>query len=250
VIKDKNIVCISSIDWDFLWQGHQEIMTRFARNGNRVLFIENTGVRAPRIRDLGRIRSRIANWRKGVHGIRKIEEGLYVYSPIVLPFPYLRIARFINKKLIFAVLFKWLKTVNFSEPIVWTFLPTGLSIDLINKIDPAVLIYYCIDSFQASSKDARKVKKTEETKAEEQNAVDDLEVYRRNMSMVAGTRRVPQFEQAPFPTVSDRLAKTLYLVERHLLGRRPPEVKMTGPTSTPGTGTGTGTATKKPDESE
>lgn len=161
MLKNENIICISSIDWDFIWQGHQEIMTRFARNGNRVLFVENTGVRVPAIRDLGRIRSRLKNWKSGVNGIRKVEEGLYVYSPLVLPFPYLRIARFINKKLMFSVLLKWLKAVGFNEPIAWVFLPTGLSLDLVDKIEPKVLIYYCIDSFEASSKDARRILKTE-----------------------------------------------------------------------------------------
>ncbi len=43
MLKNENIICISSIDWNFVWQGHQEIMSTFARNGNRVLFIENTG---------------------------------------------------------------------------------------------------------------------------------------------------------------------------------------------------------------
>lgn len=162
MLKNEDIICISSIDWDFLWQGHQEVMTRLARNGNRVLFIENTGVRAPRISDIGRIRKRIANWKRGVRGIRKIEDSLYVYSPLVFPFPYLKIARLINNRLIFSVLFRWLKTVGFTEPLVWAFLPTGLTLDLIAKIEPKVLIYYCIDSFQASSKDARKVKRTEE----------------------------------------------------------------------------------------
>lgn len=161
MLKNEDIICISSIDWDFIWQGHQEIMTRLARNGNRVLFIENTGVRVPTLKDAGRIKKRFANWRKGVYGIRKIEDGLYVYSPLVLPFPYLKIARFVNKKLMFSVLFKWLKVVGFREPIVWTFLPTGLSLDLINEIEPKILIYYCIDSFQASSKDAQKIKFSE-----------------------------------------------------------------------------------------
>jgi len=161
MLKNEDIICISSIDWDFIWQGHQEIMTRLARTGNRVLFIENTGVRMPGIRDFKRIKNRILNWRKGVHGVRKIEEGLYVYSPLVFPFPYWKIARFINKRLMFSVLMKWLKAVGFSEPVVWTFLPTGLSLDLIEELQPKVLIYYCIDSFQASSKDAEKIKQTE-----------------------------------------------------------------------------------------
>jgi len=161
MLKNEDIICISSIDWDFIWQGHQEIMTRLARQGNRVLFIENTGVRVPNIRDIGRIKKRLLNWKSGVHGIRKVEDRLYVYSPLVLPFPYLRIARFLNKWLMFSVLFKWLKAVGFSEPIVWTFLPTGLSLDIIGGIDPKILIYYCIDSFEASSKNARKIKNTE-----------------------------------------------------------------------------------------
>jgi uncharacterized SAM-binding protein YcdF (DUF218 family) len=162
MLKNEDIICISSIDWDFIWQGHQEIMTRFARAGNRVLFIENTGVRAPTFKDIGRLRNRLRNWRSGVHGIRKIEEGLYVYSPLVLPFPYLKIARFFNKRLMLSVLLRWLKAVGFKEPIVWTFLPTGLTLDLIDEIEPKALIYYCIDSFEASSKDAKKVKRTEE----------------------------------------------------------------------------------------
>src|SRR3990167_8933968 len=106
MLKNEDIICISSIDWDFIWQGHQEIMTKLARGGNRVLFIENTGARTPSFKDLGRIKNRIYNWRKGIHGIRKIEDGLYVYSPLVLPFPYSKIARSINKRLVFSVLMK------------------------------------------------------------------------------------------------------------------------------------------------
>jgi len=50
--RKPDIVCVSSIDWDFIWQGHQEIMSTLAASGNRVLFVENTGVRAPSIREL------------------------------------------------------------------------------------------------------------------------------------------------------------------------------------------------------
>ena len=59
-----DILCISSIDWDFIWQGHQEIMSTLAAEGHRVLFVENTGVRSPNLRDLPRLRQRIRNWWK------------------------------------------------------------------------------------------------------------------------------------------------------------------------------------------
>ena len=162
MLKGENIICISSIDWDFIWQGHQEIMSTFAKAGNRVLFIETTGVRIPKIKDLPRIKKRIANWFRGVKGIRKIEEGLYVLSPIVLPFPYSRIARRINRSLLFPILERWMRTMGFNIPIIWTFLPNGISLDVIDFLPKKLIIYYCIDNFAVSSSLARKIKTTED----------------------------------------------------------------------------------------
>jgi len=160
MIRNQSIICISSIDWDFIWQGHQEIMSTLAKNGNRVLFIENTGVRLPGIKDIPRIKNRVKNWLKGVKGIRKETENLYVFSPLVLPFPYSKFARFINRHLILSVLNKWIKVVDFSNPIVWTFLPTPLSIDIADSITRKLFIYYCIDNFSVSSISAKKIKKS------------------------------------------------------------------------------------------
>src|SRR5262245_41845661 len=87
-----DILCISSIDWDFIWQGHQEIMSTLAASGRRVLFLENTGVRPLRFRDLPRLRRRLRNWSKGPGGFREERPNLFVLSPIVLPGPYSRIA--------------------------------------------------------------------------------------------------------------------------------------------------------------
>ena len=79
MLSGETILCISSIDWDFNWQVHQEVMSALARQGNRVLFLENTGVRAPTFRDLPRLQRRLRNWRSGVRGFRQEGEGLVVY---------------------------------------------------------------------------------------------------------------------------------------------------------------------------
>lgn len=161
MLKNENIICISSIDWDFIWQGHQEIMSSLAKNGNCVLFIENTGVRSPGIRDFRRIKSRLKNWFSGIKGIRKIQDNLYVYSPIIVPFPYLRIAVWFNSYYILFILKRWTKAVNFSNPIIWTFLPTPLSLSLIENVTYKLLIYYCIDNFTTSSTAAKKISTSE-----------------------------------------------------------------------------------------
>ena len=161
MFKNEKIICISSIDWDFIWQGHQEVMSTLAREGNCVLFIENTGVRAPRVKDIPRIKNRVKNWFKGVKGIRKEMENLYIFSPLVLPFPYFRFARYINRYLILPILKKWMKVMNFNDPIIWTFLPTPLSLDIIDNLGKKLVIYYCIDNFSVSSVSAKKIKRSE-----------------------------------------------------------------------------------------
>jgi uncharacterized SAM-binding protein YcdF (DUF218 family)/glycosyltransferase involved in cell wall biosynthesis len=157
-----DIICISSIDWDFIWQGHQEIMSRLAADGHRVLFVENTGVRQLRVSDLGRIRDRIRNWWRSTNGFRQQRANLFIHSPLVLPLPYSRIARWINRHLMVRSLTRWMRAAGFSRPIVWTFLPTPLVLDVIRQLEPVLTIYHCVDEFAASSAEARRIVSSEE----------------------------------------------------------------------------------------
>jgi hypothetical protein len=161
-VTPHDVICISSIDWDFIWQGHQEIMTRLAAAGHRVLFIENTGVRPPRMSDLPRVMSRVRNWRRGTKGFREERANLFVHSPIVVPLPYSRIAQWLNRTILMRGINRWMRAVGVTRPVVWTFLPTPLARDLIAAIGPALTIYYCIDDLASSSHEARKIAKSEQ----------------------------------------------------------------------------------------
>ncbi len=162
VPQGRDILCFSSIDWQFIWQGHQEIMSILAANGQRVLFVENTGVRAPSIRDLPRVRQRILNWWRGTKGFRRERDNLFVYSPLLLPFPYSSMVRRLNRFLLTRALRRWMRAADFGRPIVWTFLPTPLVRDVIPRLDPLVSIYYCIDDFASSSPGARRITTSED----------------------------------------------------------------------------------------
>jgi len=156
-----DVLCISSIDWDFIWQGHQEIMSTLAERGCRVLFVENTGVRAPKVRDLPRLGRRLRNWWRGTNGFREERRNLFVYSPLVLPLPYSRFARWINRWLLLRALRRWMRVTGFYRPVAWTFLPTPLALDLIDGIDAQLTIYYCIDDLASSSAGARRIASSE-----------------------------------------------------------------------------------------
>ena len=115
MLTGHDVICISSIDWDFIWQGHQQIMSTLAAHGNRVLFIENTGVRPPRLSDLPRLRSRIARWWRSTAGFREERKHLYVLSPLLLPLPYSRLALLINRRLLLGAIRRWMR-VRFGAP--------------------------------------------------------------------------------------------------------------------------------------
>lgn len=161
MLRNQNIICFSSIDWDFVWQGHQEIMSTLAKNNNKVFFIENTGIRVPNIKDIPRIKNRLKNWFRGIKGIRKEADNLYIFSPLILPFPYFRVARWINRLLILSVMEKWMKVLDFTDPIIWVFLPTGFVLDLVDNINKKLLIYYCLDNFKLVSPATKRVEKYE-----------------------------------------------------------------------------------------
>jgi uncharacterized SAM-binding protein YcdF (DUF218 family)/glycosyltransferase involved in cell wall biosynthesis len=157
----RDIVCLSTIDWDFIWQTHQELMSAFAEQGSRVLFIENTGVRSPRLRDMPRMMSRLRNWWRGTQGFRREGPNLFVLSPLVIPLPYSRIARVVNRALIGRAVRRWMKAAGFRRPIVWTFLATPIVHDVVVTIDPELVVYHCLDDFASSSREARRIATSE-----------------------------------------------------------------------------------------
>jgi glycosyltransferase involved in cell wall biosynthesis len=160
-LAGERIVCISSIDWDFNWQGHHEIMAALASEGSRVLFVENTGVRAPQLRDLPRLAQRLRNWRLGTGGLRLEQANLSIYSPLILPFPYSRATRRINRTLLMRIIRRWLCAAGGPRPIAWTFLPTPLAREAIARIDAELVVYFCVDDLPSSSPGARRVAPSE-----------------------------------------------------------------------------------------
>jgi glycosyltransferase involved in cell wall biosynthesis len=166
-----DVICFSSIDWDLLWQGHHEIAVTLAARGHRVLFVENTGVRHPGLRDMPRLRQRIRNWRRGVRGFRQERENLVVYSPLLLPFPYSSVARRVNHALLLRALRSWGGPAGSGQAIVWTFLPTPLVHDLIRGLEPALSIYYCVNDFASSSRAAVRITPSETRLFEEADLV-------------------------------------------------------------------------------
>jgi glycosyltransferase involved in cell wall biosynthesis len=152
-LQGKSVLCLSTISWDFLWQRHQELMSRLARDGNQVLYVEPLGIRTPGLQDLSRIARRIRHrFQAGRQGVRRAGRGLYIHDPIIFPFHGSRINDVLNEIIVTRTLKGIIKRLGFVEPIIWTYLPTPLALSVIDEIVHKLLIYDCVDALALNPK--------------------------------------------------------------------------------------------------
>lgn len=175
MLTGRDIIYISSIEWDFLWQQNQEIAVRLARAGNRVLYIENTGVRAPGLGDAGRVFGRLKSWigKLGTRGVREVAPNVYICSPVVLPPFGSRIRRLINSKLLLPMIHRAAGSLHFADALIWTYLPTDTARDLVRLFSGpnSVVVYYCLADFPKLSSDPERVEQSERSLVESSDVV-------------------------------------------------------------------------------
>jgi glycosyltransferase involved in cell wall biosynthesis len=166
MITGRDIIYISSIEWDFLWQAHQEIARRLAAAGNRVLYIENTGVRTPGLRDTKRVAARLRRWTRSLKsgGARQVAPNIFVYSPLVLPPFGSTWRRLMNRHVFLRQLRGITRAMQMSDVLLWTFLPTDTAVDIIraHRTNRSLVIYYNAADFSYLTPNSKQLQQSEQ----------------------------------------------------------------------------------------
>ncbi len=175
MITGRDILYISSIEWDFLWQAHQEIARRLAAAGNRVLYIENTGVRSPGLRDTKRVAARLGRWTRSLKsgGARQVAPNIFVYSPLVLP-PFGSTARRLLNRYVFLRQLRGItRAMQMKDVLLWTYLPTDTAVDIIraHQTDRSQVVYYNVADFSYLTPNSRRLRQSEQELARLSNFI-------------------------------------------------------------------------------
>jgi len=145
------IVCFAGEDW---WyhnpHSNKHLMQAFARNGNRVLFVNSTGMHAPNLFNDRFARARVA--RKLISMLiflRRAEPELHVLTPIALPIT--RGLRWLvvraSQIMIMAQVRLCCALLGISRPIVWVATPAAGAVAIRMRHKWAkLLVYYCVDN--------------------------------------------------------------------------------------------------------
>jgi glycosyltransferase involved in cell wall biosynthesis len=165
MMHGRDVVILSSIDWGFLWQGPQEIATRLAAAGNRVIYVENIGTRAPRAGDFHRVADRLRHWARSAasQGMRRADDRLHVCSPVVFPPFGGRLRDAVNRRFLVPSVVRAIRRVGVRNPVIWTFLPTDPARQVIRELrEPgSVAVYYCAADFPALASDRLAMEQSE-----------------------------------------------------------------------------------------
>lgn len=160
MISGRNFIIVSAITWDFLWQGSQELAVRLTNAGNRVLYVENMGVRSPSLREWRRVVSYLRKWlrRSGPREQRGVVPGLHIHTPLVLPpfGPWYR--RLLNRYVFLPRVARHARRLGFTDPIVITYLTTDSAqalVELVRSGRSVVAVYYATDLKQFATDKVR-----------------------------------------------------------------------------------------------
>src|SRR5690606_31435391 len=119
----------------------------FAKH-NKVLFVSSIGFRAPKAStaDLGRIFNKLKSF---LGGMRKVEENLFVLTPLIIPFSWFPFQFQVNRKLINAqvAVARWY--LNMTDPYIFIFSQNWYR--YVHQMKRAKLVYYCVDEHSGFS---------------------------------------------------------------------------------------------------
>ncbi|MDX6405916.1 MAG: hypothetical protein QOH70_3371 [Blastocatellia bacterium] len=152
MLHDKSIICFGGEDW---WYHHphskNHLMRRFARAGNKVIFVNSIsmGLASVRSKDLfPRIARKLKSYAKLA---RTTAEGITVVSPAIIPFFGSRAATIANRRLLTSQIAGLARRRGLTKPILWIAIPTA--IEVVGRMNESLVIYHVSDKYDANTMD-------------------------------------------------------------------------------------------------
>jgi len=152
MIEHESIICFGGEDF---WYHHphpsEHLMRRFARAGNKVIFVNSISMGLPSLAHkdlLPRIWRKLRSYARFA---REAEQNLTVVSPPVVPFFGSRAGRAANQLLLSAQLSLLAGRKKITRPILWIAIPTA--VDMMGRLDESLVVYLITDKYDANTMD-------------------------------------------------------------------------------------------------
>jgi glycosyltransferase involved in cell wall biosynthesis len=152
MLTGKSIVCFGGEDW---WYHHphskNHLMKRFARAGNRVIFVNSISMGLASIGNKDFLPRVVRKLRSYAKLARTTPEGITVVSPAALPFFGSRASRATNRHLLSAQVNALARRRGLSRPVLWIAIPTA--VEMIGRMNESLVVYQVSDKYDANTMD-------------------------------------------------------------------------------------------------
>jgi glycosyltransferase involved in cell wall biosynthesis len=147
MLEGENIICFAK-DWSEDPTSNNHVMRILARR-NKVVWVNSIGLRKPSLangKDLGKMVRAVKRFTKGPV---QVAEGLWVFTPLVLPLPHSAWATAMNQQILTRTLafLRW--RLGIDQFQLWTFLPNVGR--YVGALGESFVVYYCTDEFSQFS---------------------------------------------------------------------------------------------------
>ncbi|MBN1868806.1 glycosyltransferase [Candidatus Sumerlaeota bacterium] len=153
-----DVVCISHVEWNYVWQRNQHTMSRLARHGN-VLYCFPVKQRAYRL-----------HWLDVLRGARRTPSGVHLWYPLVLPGS--RLSGWIegfNKWFLAASLKRLQTRLGIRRPALWYYFPD--LVFLVGQLGERALVYDIQDDYSHFEWSSPKIRERERSLLERADQV-------------------------------------------------------------------------------
>jgi glycosyltransferase involved in cell wall biosynthesis len=151
-LSGESIICFAGEDW---WYHHphskNHILKRLARQ-NRVLFVNSITMGLPSVSNPDFFLKIRRKFRSYLRWLRRVPEGLFVLTPISLPFYGSPSLRAVNRFLLVMQLRLVMLLCGIRKPILWVAIPSA--VDVADRLDAKLLIYQVSDKYDANEDSA------------------------------------------------------------------------------------------------
>jgi glycosyltransferase involved in cell wall biosynthesis len=135
------IIALSK-DWDDDPTSNHHVLRELART-RRVLWLNSLAARAPDLSSTRDLRRGLRKLREFVRGPVNVTDDLWVFTPLVLPFPHVAEVRRLNARIVRATVRVLRARLRIREFQLWTFLPTAAP--YLGMPGESLSVYYCVD---------------------------------------------------------------------------------------------------------
>ncbi|MDQ3818825.1 MAG: hypothetical protein M3362_14270, partial [Acidobacteriota bacterium] len=126
-------------------------MKRFARAGNRVIFVNSISMGLASVKNKDLLPRVVRKMKSYAKLARTTAEGITVVSPAALPFFGSRTARALNRHLLSAQVGRLARSRGLTDPILWIAIPTA--VEMVGRMNESLVVYQVSDKYDANTMD-------------------------------------------------------------------------------------------------